>query len=215
MQTDETIIYAYDALCGWCYGFSPVIRQFWEAEKERVKFMVLSGGMIRGERAGPIGEVAGYIKTAYKTVEERADVQFGTAFLENVLEEGSTYFSSLRPAIAMVVLRQHQPELVIPFAADLQRAIYFDGIAPDDPTAYVPYAIQYGLDPDEFLQQMNDPRYQALAEEDFALTERFGVRGFPTVMYFTPQRRYILANGYVELDHLQAQLQRARQVAKN
>lgn len=57
------LIYVYDALCGWCYGFSPIIKQFYKKHKNHFdSIQVVSGGMIRGERIGAIGEVAPYIK---------------------------------------------------------------------------------------------------------------------------------------------------------
>ncbi len=57
------LIYVYDALCGWCYGFSPVISKIHKEYKDSLEFEVISGGMILGDRIGPIGEVASYIKT--------------------------------------------------------------------------------------------------------------------------------------------------------
>lgn len=52
------IIYLYAALCGWCYGFSPVLHQFQEKYKGDVTIEVISGGMITGKKIGPIGKVA-------------------------------------------------------------------------------------------------------------------------------------------------------------
>ena len=40
------VIYCYDAYCGWCYGFSPVIKQIAEEYKDHFDIEVLSGGMI-------------------------------------------------------------------------------------------------------------------------------------------------------------------------
>lgn len=65
-----TIYYCYDAYCGWCYGFSPVIKQLSELYADRMAFEVLSGGMILPDTPRHIGAVAGYISEAYKVVEE-------------------------------------------------------------------------------------------------------------------------------------------------
>ena len=58
------IIYCYDAWCGWCYGFSPVIKALHEKYKNQFDFEPLSGGMIPVESTQPIGNIAGYIKNA-------------------------------------------------------------------------------------------------------------------------------------------------------
>ena len=76
-----TIYYCYDAYCGWCYGFSPVIRRIFEEYRQSIDFEVLSGGMILPETPQPIGVMAGYIRTAYKTVEERTGIRFGEDWL--------------------------------------------------------------------------------------------------------------------------------------
>jgi len=61
-----TIFYCYDAYCGWCYGFSPVIKKLAEAYGERIPFEVLSGGMILPEQPVPISVTAGFIDKAYQ-----------------------------------------------------------------------------------------------------------------------------------------------------
>jgi putative protein-disulfide isomerase len=56
------LIYCYDAYCGWCYGFSPVMKKVEEAYKDRLQIEVLSGGMVLPEQPVHIGATAEYIK---------------------------------------------------------------------------------------------------------------------------------------------------------
>ncbi|NJL75411.1 MAG: hypothetical protein HC892_10655 [Saprospiraceae bacterium] len=86
------IIYVYDALCGWCYGFSPTMQEFHNKYQSELDFEVISGGMVTKDRIGPIGEVASYISWAYKEVERTTGVQFGTSFLQGVLKDGKAIF---------------------------------------------------------------------------------------------------------------------------
>ena len=99
------LIYVYDALCGWCYGFSPVIDQFAKKYKNDLTFEVISGGMVTGGRIGSIGEVAGYISWAYKDVENATGIKFGNNFLNKTLKDGKAIFTSIPPAIAMSVFK--------------------------------------------------------------------------------------------------------------
>ncbi|WP_420457690.1 DsbA family protein [Neolewinella sp.] len=198
------LYYCYDALCGWCYGFSPVITEFARRHGE-VPVQVVSGGMITGERIGPIGEVAGYIKQAYKVVEDRCGVEFGQAFLRDILEEGSAVFTSVPAAVAMAVFQEQLPERALEYAAVLQRAIYYDGIEPLDHAAYADRAAALGADREDFLTKMDDPAYLEKAEADFALSQSFGVTGFPTLVYESVSGElYALARGYLPLQNLEA-----------
>src|SRR5258707_6496220 len=99
----STIIYCYDAWCGWCYGFSQVIKRISEEYKDRFFVEVLSGGMILPPEPRPIAATAGYIRGAYKTVEERTGIQFGADFLWHINHPDlSDWFpDSEKSAIAM------------------------------------------------------------------------------------------------------------------
>ena len=197
------IIYAYDALCGWCYGFSPVIEAFHQKHREEIDFEVLSGGMVTGSRIGPIGEVAPYIRHAYRDVEQATGVKFGEAFLKDVLEDGQTIFTSVPPAIAMSVFKSHRAEEAVLFASALQKAIYYDGLAPEDTAAYGQLAEEFGINKNIFTQQMAESKFLAEAQKEFYRTQQLGVQGFPTVFAEVENTYYPLTRGYTPLDEIQ------------
>ncbi|MGD1892929.1 MAG: DsbA family protein [Cyclobacteriaceae bacterium] len=197
------IIYAYDALCGWCYGFSPVIEAFHQKHREEIDFEVLSGGMVTGSRIGPIGEVAPYIRHAYRDVEQATGVKFGEAFLKDVLEDGQTIFTSVPPAIAMSVFKSHRAEEAVLFASALQKAIYYDGLAPEDTAAYGQLAEEFGINKNIFTQQMAESKFLAEAQKEFYRTQQLGVQGFPTVFAEVENTYYPLTRGYTPLDELE------------
>ncbi|WP_338760189.1 DsbA family protein [Bernardetia sp. ABR2-2B] len=208
------LIYIYDALCGWCYGFAPAMRDFYKNHKNDFETIdVISGGMITGDRIGAIGEVAPYIKNAYKDVENRTGVKFGETFLQDILEEGSAIFTSIPPSIALSVFKkeaQENPKLageknekVLYFAEDLQSLIYFDGIVPKDYSKYGKLATKYGLNNNDFVEKMNNPDYEKLAQKDFQLSQDFGVNGFPTLIIQKGEEFYLFARGFVDLTELE------------
>ncbi|NJC25592.1 DsbA family protein [Neolewinella antarctica] len=198
------LYYCYDALCGWCYGFSSVMTTFYAKHRTEIGLEVISGGMITGDRIGPIGEVAGYIKTAYKDVENRCQVTFGESFLDGTLAEGSAIFTSVPPAVALSIVKDKYPENALDYAAVLQKAIYYDGIQPTDIDAYGLRAEKYGFDRDEFVRDMQSERYQLLAQDDFSKSNSFGVTGFPTLIAEAGDgKRYAIARGYTDLAQLE------------
>lgn len=203
----NTIIYIYDALCGWCYGFSPVMQQLHEKYKKEIDFTVLSGGMVTGARIGPIGQVAGYISEAYKTVENRTGVKFGDPFLNGILKEGTAIFNSIPASRAMTVFKSYQPENAVAFASALQKAIYFDGIEPENLEAYGTYAAQFGIEPKHFVLQMQQNKFVDETEEEFQQVAQWGISGFPSVIMATPKKLYLIAQGYQPFEQLDAAVQ--------
>ncbi|MGK7393806.1 MAG: DsbA family protein [Candidatus Cyclobacteriaceae bacterium M3_2C_046] len=196
------IVYAYDALCGWCYGFSPVIEKFYQQYKENFSFEVLSGGMVTGPRIGPIGQVAGYIEKAYQDVEQITGVKFGDAFLYNILKEGSAVFTSVPPALAMSVFKSFDPEQSILFARAIQQAIYYDGLAPEDFEGYGKLAQKFNLESTTFIEKMKTDKYLEKVQQDFKKTSQLGVSGFPTLFLEDNGKHTRIVNGYVDYPKL-------------
>ena len=109
-----TIYYCYDAYCGWCYGFSQVMQKIAEEYKDRIFFETLSGGMIPKESAQHIGKMAGYIKGAYKNVEDMTGIKFGEDYLWHINnpEQSDWFPHSEKAAIAMAVFKDYHPGMI-------------------------------------------------------------------------------------------------------
>jgi len=196
------ILYVYDPLCGWCYGFSPVMTKIYEKHKNNVRFEVISGGMVTGNRIGPIGEVAGYIGEAYKTVEQKTGTKFGTDFLEGTLKEGKANFTSIPPSIALTIFKEYKPEEAILFASDIQKGIYYEGKEPEMEKWYADLAARYGIKEDVFLAKFEESDYLVKARSDFKRAQELGVRGFPSVFIERNGEVTMISSGYSDFDNL-------------
>jgi putative protein-disulfide isomerase len=80
----DRIIYVFDPMCGWCFGFGKVMTEFEATYKDSIDFDVISGGMVVGEREGPVGDFADYILGAYTRVEEYSGMKFGQPYLDQL-----------------------------------------------------------------------------------------------------------------------------------
>jgi len=162
--------------------------------------------MITDRQEGPIGEVAPYIKKAYRQVEQTTGVQFGENFLQGTLAKGDAFFSSLPGALAMAVFRYLQPDQVIPFAAAMQNAIYREGKLPAKPETYGACAEEFGMDAPGFMKRMVEKELLETVQNEFKLVQEWGVQGFPTVIYIQDEQAYLLARGYTPLAQLEENL---------
>ena len=199
----DTIYYVYDPLCSWCYGFSPVIKKIKNAYKDQFDFKVISGGMQSGERKQPVSAIRDYLKAAYKNVTEKTGVEFGEKFM-TVLEEGSRMLDSIPPSIALSIVKDLKPEEALNFAASIQEAIYYDGFNWNSVKEYLPYLKQYDIDPEDFKRKFEDPIYKEKTLEDFKLAANFGVTGFPSVILKKEDKYYLIAQGFVPFEKLNA-----------
>lgn len=201
------ITYYFDALCGWCYGFSPVISQLAAAYQDKVELEVVSGGLFLGHRAGPVNEVAPHIKAgAYRSVESHTGVKFGERFLTDVFDNGTMTLNSLPPAIALCIVKEKYPEQAIAFAATLLRAVYSDGMNPVTIDEYEPYVTTLGFDFTTFAEKMKDSKYLTAAQQEF---EQFGnspFSGMPALVVTKGGQDIPLSSGYTRFEDLKAKL---------
>jgi putative protein-disulfide isomerase len=199
------VIYCYDAYCGWCYGFSPVIKRIAEEYKHKFSFETLSGGMVIPEEPTPISVTATYISKAYKGVESRTGIRFGEDYLWHIFNpDKSDWFpDSTKPAIAMCIFKEYHPELQVQFAGDLQYALHFEGRDLTDDEAYRNLLERYNIPPPAFYEKLKDPAYKEKAAYEFALVKQLKVTGFPTVFIQTDESKfYLVARGFTEYENL-------------
>ncbi len=196
-----TIYYCYDAYCGWCYGFSPVMKKMAELYSDQIAFEVLSGGMILPEEPRHISVVAGYISEAYKSIEELTGVRFGEDYLWHIFNpsESDWYPNSEKPAIAMCILKEYFPDRQVEFAADLQYALHFEGRDLCDNEAYRHLIEKYNFEPEDFFSRLNSEEYREKAYYEFQLVKQLQVNGYPSVLVQVSESKFFLiARGYTD-----------------
>lgn len=207
-----TLYYCYDAYCGWCYGFSPVIKSLEETYRNKVAFDVLSGGMILPETPTHFGTMATYIQSAYKQVEKLTGVTFGPDFLWHVFHPDETdwYPDSTKPAIALCILKELHPERAVEIAADLQYALNFEGRDLTDDEAYRHLLPKYGISDEDFYTRLKSEEYREKGYYDMALVKQLQVTGYPTVLLQVSDAKFfLLSRGYVDYETLKARLEKA------
>lgn len=206
------LIYCQDALCGWCFAFSPVIERLAADFSEKLTVDVFAGGMVTGERVAHFGEKAAYILGAIPRVEEMTGVKFGEPFMQLLRAPETTNWrpDSEPPAIATVIFKEMMPERVLEFASDLNSAVHRDAIDLSDLDNFRPILTKYGLDAADFLQKMMDENYVERAHYDFFLCQQLQVTGYPTLFLQTDSLHfYLLSRGYSDFDSLKKRLTNA------
>ncbi len=199
------LIYCYDAYCGWCYGFSPVIKKIEEAYSYIMDIEVISGGMILPSQPVHIGATAAYIEKAYLNVEERTGIKFGSEYLWHIKhpDESDWYPNSEKPSKALCVFKNYFPERAVEFAADLQYSLHYEGRDITDDEAYRHLLEKYKIPADEFYKKLKDPQTKEDAYYEFALAKQLKVTGYPTVFIQKEDGIFhLIAQGFTEYETL-------------
>jgi putative protein-disulfide isomerase len=208
---DTTLIYCYDAYCGWCYGFSEVMKKINSAYKNKLQFEVLSGGMILPEDPVPISATAKYILGAYKRVEELTGVKFGDDYLWHIQhpEQSDWFPNSEKPAIALCVFKEYFSDLQVSFASDMQYALHFEGRDLTDNESYRLLLEKYNIPAEEFYEKLDEEEYREQAYYEFALCKQLNVTGFPAVfLQLSETKFYQVGQGYTPFESLDERIKK-------
>jgi putative protein-disulfide isomerase len=200
-----TIYYIYDAYCGWCYGFSKQIVAFYEANKNKANFIVLSGNMIPKENEHEVGKTAAYILNAYKNVEETTGVKFGDDYLWHIKNPDLSdwVISSEKSALALTSFLHFLPHKGIEIAADIQHALFAEGRDLCDNEAYRYILDKYEINHDAFYELLKSEKVKEDTYYNFELVQHLGIGSFPTLLLQTePQKLTLLSQGYATEEQL-------------
>ena len=207
---NPVLVYCYDAYCGWCYGFSPLIKEIAIEYKNMMHTEALSGGMILPDKPYHIIHTAQFVQKAYKNVEERTGIKFGEDYLWHVFhpDESDWFLDSMKPAVAMSIFKEYHPDQQAEFAADLQYAHHYEGRDLTDNEAYRHLLHKYEIPDDEFYTKLASEDYADKARYEFALVKQLRVTGFPTVLIQTDETKfYLVARGFTDYDTLKKNIQ--------
>ena len=205
----SVIYYCYDAYCGWCYGFSPIIKKIAEEYKDQLSFEVLSVGMIPSENPRPIGTMAGYISEGYKRVEEMTGIKFGEDYLWHIHnpDKSDWFLHSEKAAIALSIFKEVYSEQQVAFAADLQYSLYFEGRDLTDDESYRHLLEKYSINADDFYNKLKSEEYKEKALYEFSLCKQLQVTGFPAVLLQSNETKfYLVARGYTAYENVKTRI---------
>jgi putative protein-disulfide isomerase len=203
------IYYCYDAYCGWCYGFSTVIKRIAAEYKDKLSFEVLSGGMIPADNPRPISATANYINKEYHRVEELTGIKFGEDYLWHIRNpDKSDWFPhSEKAAIALSIFKEMYSEEQVVFAAELQYALHYEGRDLTDDEAYRHLLEKYSIDAANFYTKLKSEEYKEKALYEFSLCKQLQVTAFPAVlMQVSEIKFYLVARGYTSYDDVKARI---------
>ncbi|MBC8067876.1 MAG: hypothetical protein IAG13_06030, partial [Deltaproteobacteria bacterium] len=129
------LLYGYDPLCGWCYGFVPALRRLREAKPD-VAIVPVMGGLVTGARIGRYADMGGYIRGASARMTAVTGVALSPAFFARIIGNPDIVASSIVPCAAVLQVRDVAPERAAEYASAIQIAHFGEGEDLNDPATH-------------------------------------------------------------------------------
>jgi len=193
------IIYGYDTLCGWCYGFSDELGKVINALRGEVDFELINGGLFAGIRGPKMGYMSGHIKRNMQNVTDRTGKKFGVNFVK-LLDSVNYPYNSMKSSIAIEVVKEMDPCVVFDFASKIQEAFFVEGKDIQSDEVFLELIDGYEIDKQLFIKKLHSDVYENKAQESFFEAQQYGFKGYPASIISIGGETKSLTEGFVTAD---------------
>ena len=195
MGADLELIYVGDPMCSWCWGFAPVL----EALDRRfaMPIRVVTGGLRPGPAAAELDDT---LRATLRHHWEAVAAATGQPFDHKGLDREGWRYDTMVPDTAVVTMRHFAEDETLQFFTRLQRAFYAEALDITD-TRVVGSLLEGGsVDPTAFLELLTSEEMHQATLVDFAVAQKLGVTGFPTLLLRDGDATYLVTRGYAPLE---------------
>jgi putative protein-disulfide isomerase len=171
-------IYFADPMCSWCWGFAPVIDRLNAAYGEALPIRLIMGGLRPGTEQVMHLAAKASTRTHWEHVNEASGQPFDFAFFDR-----QDFVYDTDPAArATVLVRREHPDMALAFLHRAQKAFYAENRDVTSPAVLAELAAELGVGGDDFDERLADEQLKQETWRDYALSQRAGVKGFPTLI---------------------------------
>ena len=194
------LLYVADPMCSWCWGFAPVLAKVSAELREEISTRLVLGGLAPDSDVPMDEDTMRYVQGAWSAVATRSGAEFNHDFWKLHHPKRSTW-----PACRAVLAAGDRADAM--FKA-IQHAYYVDARDPSDRATLVELAVELGLDRDSFDNALDAPETHALLAEEFALRDRLGATGYPSIGLERDGEMRLIASGWNDERSLRSTFER-------
>lgn len=204
------LIYVADPMCSWCYGFGPQLADLRKQLAERLGVLVpvtlITGGLRPGQREPMAADKRDEILHHWHAVAERSGMPFDQSPEVAMRRDGFVY--DTEPACRAVVMAREvwgeDDERVLILFHAVQHAFYAEGRDTTQADVLREVAVANGIDAAHFDAVFDTEALRDETREDFRLSRRWGINGFPSLLVEQDGTLYQIGRGYAPAEALYA-----------
>ncbi len=194
--TEPTLIYAYDPMCSWCWGYRETFAKLLEALPDAVNVYYLLGGLASDTSEPMPAEQQQRIQATWKQIEQNIPgVKFNYDFWQLCAPRRSTY-PACRAVIAATLCGKEKAMIDA-----IQRAYYLQARNPSDNDVLEQLATEIGIEHDTFCQHFYSNQVRQLLDEQLQFARSISAQSFPSLFLYLNQQAHP-----IELDYNHAEL---------
>ncbi|SBS30957.1 DSBA-like thioredoxin domain protein [Marinomonas aquimarina] len=175
-----TLIYCYDPMCSWCWGFRPTWQALQTAlakriERDELVIQPMLGGLAPDSDVPMPMAMRQKLEATWQRIASELGTEFNYDFWRHTEPRRSTYPANR----SCMVARDSNLEMEMYHA--IQQAYYLEAKNPSNLDVLADCAEQIGLNREGFLHNMHYVQEQALLEREIENARHIGLNSFPSL----------------------------------
>lgn len=170
------LIYVYDPMCSWCWGFRETWLKLQAAIGDKLAIEYKVGGLAPDSDEPMRKEMQQFLQQTWQRIEQQLGTPFNHEFWHTAQPRRSTY-----PACrAVLVARQQNKEQEMLYA--IQKAYYLNAQNPSNISTLASLAEQIGLDKNAFIHEIESEKINSLLMDEINQARSLPIQGFPSLV---------------------------------
>jgi putative protein-disulfide isomerase len=192
------MFYFTDAMCSWCYGFSPAMKKLKENYPD-IDLQIIAGGFAPGSKQAVTDEYRNFLEYHWRNVHLRS----GQPFDHSMKFVSETFQYDTEPSSrALTVMQQLLPGQDFEFLSLMQRSFYVEGKDITSGVVLAELAEKMGVEQNAFSEAFNREEMKRKTLMGFQFSRQLGVEGFPTLLTLENGIVKVITRGYQSYDSL-------------
>lgn len=199
----ETLLYIYDPMCSWCWGYRNTLEKLKIHLPENTLFRYIVGGLAEDTDSPMPADMQHRIESTWKQIETAIPcTNFNYDFWRLCKPRRSTY-PSCRAVLAAAKYDKYEDMLLA-----IQCAYYLQARNPSDYEVLYDLAEEIGINRNDFESEIHSDSTANKLQDEIIFSRSIGVDSFPSLVYFKNESFYPIELDYnnydISLDHIKS-----------
>ncbi|MGO3784621.1 MAG: DsbA family protein [Pseudoalteromonas prydzensis] len=200
MNNNTQLIYVYDPMCSWCWGFKACWQRIQAALADELEIIYKVGGLAADSDQPMPEDMQLFLQKTWRRIAAETGADFNFDFWTHCQPRRSTY-----PACrAVIAARQYNKEQAM-FEA-IQKGYYLQAQNPSDISTLVRFAQQLDIDSSAFLSLLQSAQLEQQFQQELVYVQQLPAQGFPSLILLHKQQYYAIAINYTDAEQVIARI---------
>jgi len=193
MSDTAKLIYVYDPMCSWCWGFTPAWQQLKQALDGIVTIEYRVGGLAPDSSEPMPEHMQHMLQNTWHTISNKLGTKFNFDFWHTCQPRRSTYPACRAALLARKVKKESQ------MIEAIQHAYYLQARNPSNKSVLAEIAQELGIaSQEDFEQQLNSTVLDQELMTEIAQVRTLPIQGFPSLILIAHDSVYPIPIDYTQ-----------------